>query len=522
MHIDWLNSLHTVKPDCDFAKQALDKLRELFPDLRPREHPEHLMRVGEAGVISSQSPWTVEQLLSKPVEEWMNELLSFRQEKFTGPDRRGLVLAIREAAKQDFRWGLALASALVEKEEWDTDIWLELLNAWSETGVNENQHGEVLHLLGRTELYDRNALPVAIALFALVKNDNKPYPPSLLSRANQIAWTLWQNIGQEKVLSEQLDWVTKATNHPAGFLARFWLKSLSLWQKGQNLMPHTLDDEYISALSAIVQNRSIAGQLGRCVLAGHFSFLLDTNEKWTKENLLPLFEKSADEEDYHAAWSGFLTWRSISPSIAELLEPQFLDAVGRIKKDDPHENLREIFINTYTEILVYFAKDPFNRWIPGFFKNADEADKRNFAFQIKLHLARMNEAQQEELWRGWLEQYWGNRLNGVPSPLESEEANRMLAWLPHLNNLFPEAVDLAIQMQYKSLERNSIVHKLNESDLWQHYPEAVAKLLIHLRDCGLPDYGWYKGKELIDKLFKSNISQVLKDKLEELVIELRL
>ena len=81
---------------------------------------------------------------------------------------------------------------------------------------------------------------------------------------------------------------------------------------------------------------------------------------------------------------------------------------------------------------------------------------------------------------------------------------------------------MAIQMPYGSLERNSIVHKLNESDLWQDYTEAVAKLLIYLRDCGLPDYGWYKGKELIDKLFKSNISQKLKGKLEELIMELRL
>ena len=295
-------------------------------------------------------------------------------------------------------------------------------------------------------------------------------------------------------------------------------------------MPHTLDDEYSLALSAIVQNRSIAGRLGRCVLAGHFSFLLDTDEKWTKENLLPLFEEPDSEEfeeadsedDYHAVWSGFLMWQSISPSIAELLESQFLDATGRIKKDYPHGNLREMFINTYTAMLVYFAKNPINKWIPRFFENANEEDKRKFAFRVKRHLVDMDDARQEELWQRWLKPYWENRLNGIPSPLESEEINHILAWLPHLNKLFPEAVDLAIQMPYGSLERNSIVHKLNESDLWQDYPEAVAKLLIYLRDCGLPDYGWYKGKELIDKLFKSNISQKLKEKLEELIMELRL
>ena len=523
VHFDWLNSLHTEKPNCDLAKQALDKLRELFPDFRPREHLEHLMWVGEAGWISSESPWTVEQLLSKPAEEWMEELLSFRQEKFTGPDRRGLVLAIREAAKQDFRWGLALASALAEKKEWDTDIWLELLNAWSKTGVKENRHGEVLHLLGRAELYDKKALPVAAALFALIRNDSKPCPPNLLSRANQIARTLWQNIGQEKVSSEQLDWATKAINHPAGILALFWLKNLSLRRKQQDPIPRPLNGEYHSALSAIIQDKSTAGKLGRCVLAGHLSSLFTVDEKWTKENLLPFFEKSATEDDYHAVWSGFLTWQRINPSIAELLGHAFVGAVKRIKKDYPQRSQRSRFVSAYVTMLVYFVPDPIDKWIPEFFKNADEADKRDFAFQVKRHLVDMDDARQEELWQRWLKQYWENRLDGIPSPLESEEISRMLDWLPHFNKLFPDAVDLAIQMSSKSLKRSSIVYELNESGLWENYPEAVTNLLLYLRDCGLLDYGWWhKGEELIDKLLESNIAQELKEKLKELVMELRL
>ena len=323
-------------------------------------------------------------------------------------------------------------------------------------------------------------------------------------------------------MSEELDWITRAINHPAGILALFWLKSLSLWRKQQDPMPRTLNNEYHSALSVILQDKSMAGKLGRCVLAGSLSFLLTVDEEWAKENLLPLFEESDSEDDYHAVWNGFLMWQPISPTIAELLEPQFLDATGRIKKDYPHGNLREMFINTYTAMLVYFAKDPINKWIPRFFGNANEEDKRNFAFQVKRHLVDMDDARQEELWQRWLKSYWKNRLNGIPSPLESEEINRMLAWLPHMNKLFPEAVDLAIQMPCKLLERNSIVYKLNESDLWQHYPEEVAKLLIYLRDCSMPDYGWYKGKELVDKLLESNITPELKEKLEELILRLGL
>lgn len=530
VHIDWLNSLHMVKPDCDFAKQALDELRERFPKLQPSEHPDHRMWVGEAktGWVGTQSPWTVEQMLSKPADEWMEELLSFRQEKFTGPDRPGLVFAIGEAAKQDFLWGLSLASVLAKKEEWDTDIWFGLLNAWSETGVNENQHEEVLRLLGRTELYDKNALPIARVLFTLVKNDSEPCPPNLLSTAKRVALTLWQNIGQEKVLSEQLDWTNRAINHPAGFLALFWLKSLSLWQKGQDPVPHTLDNEYSSVLSAIIQDESIAGRLGRCILAGNFSFLLAADEKWTKKNLIPLFGESASEEDYHAAWNGFLVSQRINPSIAnpsiaDFLGHEFLGAVKRIKKDYPQRDLRSRFVSAYVSMLVYFVANPIDEWIPGFFKNADEADKRDFAFQVKHYLVDMDEAQREKLWHDWLKSYWENRLMGVPSPLESAEISTMLGWLIHLDKLFPEAVDLAIKMQPSGpIEQNFIAHDINKSDLWENYPESVAKLLVYLGECSLADYEWYEGKELVDKLLQSNIAQELKAKLEDLVIKLRL
>ena len=525
VHFDWLHSLHTEKPDCGFVKQALGELREQFPNLRPSEHPDHLIWVGEAeaGWVGTQNPWTVEGLLLKSAEECMDELLSFRQEKFTEPDRRGLVLTIREAAKQDFRWGMALAEAIAEKEKWDTDIWPELLNAWSETGVTENQHEEVLRLLDRTELYDKNALPVAAVLFALVKSNTEPCPPGLLSEANRIARALWQNIGQEKVLLEQLDWPTRAINHPAGFLALFWLNSLSLWRKQQDPMPSTLDYEYNSALSAIVQNESMAGRLGRCVLAGHFSFLIDADEKWTKDNLLPLFSESASEDDYHAAWGGFLAWQPVNPSIAGLLGHAFLGAVKRIKKDHPQRRQRSSFINAYTTMLVYFVTDPINEWIPRFFEEADEADKRDFAFQIKRHLVHMDEVRQEELWRRWLRSYWENRLKGIPPPsLEPDEINCMLGWLSHLDKLFAEAVDLAVRMPPVSLERNFIVSDINKSDLWKSYPEAVVKLLDYLAKCDLPSYVRYEVKELIEKFLRLDITQELKKKLEELVIKLRI
>ena len=524
VHIDWFNSLHTEKPDCAFAKQALDEVRERFPNLRPSEHPEHLVWTGDAEFVGSQSPWTVEELLSESAEKWSEKLLSFKQEKLLESYRQGLVLAVGEAAKKDFKWGLSLAHILVNRDEWDTDIWPALLKAWSETGITEeNQFQEVTKLLSRTELYDKNILSVSRVLCALVKDDSRSCPPSLLSQANRIAETLWGKLDREKVLSDEFDWPTRAINHPAGDLTQFWLRSLNSWRNRQDPIPEFLGDEYRSVLSVIIQDGSISGRLGRCVLAGHFHFLLRVDEKWTKENLLPLFEECLNEEDYNAAWAGFVQWQQLAPDIAELLEQPFLEAVRWIKKDYPNRHQRSRFISVYTTMMVYFAKDPIGTWIPGFFKNADEKDKLDLASAIRWHLAHMDEERQKELWDRWLKPYWENRLKGIPpSLLEPREINLMLTWLPHLNKLFPEAVDLAIQMPPGLLERNYIVHEVTDSDLPQSYPEAVAKLLIYLGTCDLPNYEWYKGKELIDKLLQSDIDQEFKGKLKELIIQLRL
>ena len=119
VHVDWLHAFHAEKPDCDLAGQALDDLRKRSPDLTPSEHPEHLLWTSEARYSFSQSPWTVEELLSEPGGEWIEKLSSFGQEKLLGPDRPGLVSAVGEAARKDPEWGFTLAGGSCREKRMD-------------------------------------------------------------------------------------------------------------------------------------------------------------------------------------------------------------------------------------------------------------------------------------------------------------------------------------------------------------------------------------------------------------------
>lgn len=169
-------------------------------------------------------------------------------------------------------------------------------------------------------------------------------------------------------------------------------------------------------------------------------------------------------------------------------------------------------------MLGYFAADPLDTWVPELFRHGGKKVRSRFAFEVGNHLRRMDAAQQQKWWRRWLERYWKNRLQRVPAPLESGEVEHMLGWLPDLTAIFPEAVALAIQIPQVPLQHGyGLIDKLGKSDsLVQKHPREVAKLLIYLGQSDLPGHGWYKGRELIDKLLQSELPQELKQELKEL------
>ena len=520
-HFDLLNWIHNAAPDCPLAKKALDDVLAHYPKFRPREHPDltHWTSVGWGG---SQSPWTVEELLAKSATEWLPKLLTFQPEKLIGPDWDGLIHTIAESAKREFSWGLELAVVLSEVREWDSKIWSALIRAWAEVNLNEVEYRKVLRWLSRSDLYRKHARSIADVLHGLVKNDGKPNAIDLLPEANKIAMSLWDHIEQTESLDESDDWLTEAINHPAGILTEYWIESLSLWRKQQEPTTKALNDEYRRALTTIVKDHTIRGRLGRSVLASQFNFFLNVDEEWTRENLLSLFDVDNGVEDFQAAWDGFLIWSHLNPAVAELLEEAFLKAIQRIESDFNNRHRRVRFVEFYTVMLGFFAQDPFDKWIPSFFKYGSLDTRSLFALNVKNCILDMDETQQHGWWYRWLKIYWENRLQGVPDALEPVEIERMLDWLPHLQAVFPEAVDLAIRMPHTPLQRCSVIYHLSKSNLLELYPESVGKLLIFIGACDSPRYNWHKARDTIEKLIQIGVSSVLEKSLKELLAKLGL
>ena len=150
---------------------------------------------------------------------------------------------------------------------------------------------QVLARLKSPDLHEKHARGIAGVLYSFVK-EGEPSNVSdpLLEEAGKIARALWKHLRLVKPGIEQGDLLRIAINHPAGTIGQFWCASHSLWREQDKSHSDTFITIYREALSEIAQDRTLSGRHGRAVLARNFTYLLDTDGDWTRDNLLPLFE----------------------------------------------------------------------------------------------------------------------------------------------------------------------------------------------------------------------------------------
>lgn len=533
-HFDWLHWLHRSDLTCPLAKQALAKVSKLYRNFAPKEPYPDFTSYVESGWPSRANLWTVEELLEKSPDYWVDRLLSVEGTEQDGPLRTEHVQILSEATKRDIDWSLGLAEALAGTGKWDAYPWSALINTWGQMELKKDQYLAALSLLESPQLYPTHSREIADVLYALVKKGGPTYAFQLLSRANTIAEELWIHLIRPVSIDVKHGWFNQSANHPVWGLAKFWLSSALLWRQQQNPEPATLCEDYRRPLLEIIRDSSPMGSLGKSILASRLTFLLGVDEEWTREHLLPLFE--LDSADFQAAWDGFVSVGRLSPPAAEALEPLFLDAVTRISTQLYSQRYK--FVECYIVMLIYVVDEVLDKWIPKLFKHGSyqpqpashepallREDNHTipeiFASKTTTRLERMGDSEKQELWQRWLKDYWQDRLDGKPAPpISSTETGHMLDWLSELNTEFPEAVGLAIQMPCPSWRHTRILARLVTKKLWENHPEAVADLLFYLWDCNIPNYRRSAVLTIIVALLELNISSELKQKLEEIKIQL--
>ena len=266
------------------------------------------------------------------------------------------------------------------------------------------------------QLHKNNSRQIADFIFTLVKDGGTLHTYSMLAHTDKIATKLWRQVDNNEPTSDEFNrWLTKAINNTGGILANYWLHRIQYWRSHQEPKPTSITEDYKKALTTIVRDDTIAGKLGRCVLAGNLPFLLGVDRKWTETHLIPLFSQHHKGEDYQAVWDGFLHGR-LSPAVAELMGESFLVAVSGIESEFTGEG-QKLFVQRYVDMISYFVENPLDVWIPKFFDHADECARRYLRYsdwRPSKQTLNDRDVQQQEWWERWLKSYWANRLQWCP------------------------------------------------------------------------------------------------------------
>ena len=515
--MEWLERLHRIAPECPRTKAALDRIQAQFPDIEVYDETNADFPRFEFKWIDQESPWSVEELLGRPASEWADQLIDFERTDPSGPSPQGLARTVEEAATQDAKWGTALADALIEDGRLDGPIWEALFRAW-ETDIGEEHYQHVLSILSNPNVYRRHTRAACRVLSELVKNGGRAYAPALLARANGLAEELWPYAAIDADASDPFDWFTLAINRAAGPLAQFWLGSLSIGLREQQIQRGRLAEPYRTAFNSLAQDETPAGRMGRAVLMTAFAFLLSVDEAWTRAHLVPLLMEAPESDDFQAVWDGLMYGQLSVPTIDVLTEPFQFAATHAQGFRAPHT--REQFVAYLVGLLIDFVDDPIDEWIPRFLLNAGAEDHQRFAWAIWRRLGDMSDADQKELWNRWLRRYWENRTEGVPTPLEDVEVEWMQNWLPQLHSLFAEGVELASRMPSTDTDPFFLINGLKEGDQCEREPNAVADLLTGLADsesATRPFFGW---RELIERLMQTDLTADRRQSLQELRIRM--
>ncbi|TAL72327.1 MAG: DUF4020 domain-containing protein [Rhodanobacter sp.] len=506
-HFDWLSWLVHAKPDCALACAAIAPIKAKYPKWGPSDHPDFTHWTGVMDWGRNESPWSIEQLLDRPAPSQLDDLLSFKGDHFDGPSRNGLLANIREACKQDVKWALSLAQSLAGRQLWSADLWPALMQGLQDSDMKVDGWRIFLAHVSNPTLQSSYAYDVANLLHAVVKNDGKPFALEILEDANAIALAMWQALEVED--EDVDDWLSRAINRPAGVIVEFWLNGLSLILRGKVDAERAMPADYRDWFTMVVDEGGQKGGMGRSLLASRTAFLFGLDEPWTRLHIISLF-RDPDRVKFLQAWTGFLMWGRLYPALVDALLPAFIAATSRLDTDLGKHRPR--FMEFYVALAVFHVPDSTQDMLPALFQHGSLDDRELFASQLEYCLREMQPPAKRQLWERWLGRYWQDRLQGVLARLEDTEIQNMLGWLPHLGDVYPDAVALVVRFPAIEIGNSDGTFELRESELVTRFPNETAELLIYFAGCNL---GYHKDDLAVIEARLPAISAQLRARLDE-------
>jgi hypothetical protein len=470
-----------VAPDCPETKARFGEFSRKHPEFGPREHPDMGSWIGKVKV-GWESPITAAELLSKPPEEQLDFLISFRPADPMGASREGLLHELRKGIAIRYSWGMELLDALKRRGSWEPDLLKAVVDAWGQADLAPAQWDEVLRFLLEAD----GVIPlVAHEASHLLENgisrSSNAIPDEYLHSAIQLSEKLWSVCASSDDGKQETadDWLTVAINHPAGNLAEFVLRVLSRLRTQSADPWQGIAPEHKRFLESILNGCSYSAELGRVVLASQLHFFFSLDEKWMLASLLPLLDWASDSRRALQAWHGFLTWGRWTHNMLPHLLPFYESAFPKV--DAEFGKFQRNFCEHLAGIACFSTINPLQHgWLNGFLVAAGLEQRIMWAAAMGGALGQMKEPGAQVAWDHWIQTYWQNRIEGLPVPLDSREVGEMVEWSIPLQSVFPAAVTKICASPNASMTHSSLFYRLPKSEIPALHPAPAAKLVLHL------------------------------------------
>lgn len=529
--LNWLVWLEAAVPDCSHVRSAIRDVRAQFPQVQARDHPDLGRSFGVSKMyrVERVSPLSVDEMLDQDPEDFVAWLPSDVPEDALGPDGRlvnpagGLVDAVEECVERSPAWSVGVANALLDKGRLDDRLWPTLLSGLG--AAEESLFRDVIRLYGEPELQVKYSRAIAEALRSILAERAEHRFANDLAALLDVAEGLWEAVPSLPALAVEREqvggWSDRAIRDAAEPLAMFWIHALEALHREGRATPRGADHvRVLAALTAITQSDTEFGAASLSILASQLRFLLAVEEAWTRDELLPLFtlEAAADRAMLHeAVWDGFLLLGRLDPDAAEALRLAFRDIAPSARELPDWK--REQFVQHATVMAIYFSDDPRREWVPLVLGSLPKVDRQRFAWMIEKHLEQADSETSSEWWHRWLEQYWLDRLEGVPERLTPGETAVMFRWLSKLSAVFGEAVSLAVQMPRPPSALADIdLEGIRSTCPVSEHTADMAKLVLCLGEFELSLLDEREIRALIEELLDAELSEGTKNSLRELAV----
>ncbi len=508
---NWLNWLNDKCSSTDKIKVELNKIKDVFPDFKPRKRPDLIMGRTEVR-YGSESPISKESLRKMEAKKGYGYIINFKEnDSFMGPDRYGLLQTLSEVAGEDIKWAIEFIDELEKNKNWEETIWEFIFIGLRKSVCRKNDLIMVLKHLTEDAIKENTFFVAQFLLDSLEKDDIYYYISNRLRiKLIQLIKVMW-NFRQFREIDSE-DWIFLALNDTTGIITNIMMKIVWL-QPVEDGIP-TWFANFVKKMVPSSENI----ETFICVICQYATQLFARNEKWTKENVLSYL--TSDNRDYvQAAWEGLMVGlHDFNIPFATSILPVFQNSIelGRNLKED----FKNQFIYDYVVLLVYIVDDPLEYHIGQIIKGSTEADRHQFAYSIYRILENMRKVQRSELWNRWLKEYWELRINNTPEELCSEELNVMLDWVLLLPDEYEEVVNLVLRSECNSLDSYTLIRDLKNSEVVKQNSQKTGELLVYL----LQHKGtWIDRQEvsaLIQELKKYGIKGDIMQKLDALIQEI--